>query len=350
MTRYDIKILGWIGLLLCPAAFAATPALETHEDRWYQVELILFKHLDDQDPKESEQWPDLTGAKLPADVLELSEIPPPPPATESAEALPATPSPAPVWQATSGTQTEAPGTEAPLPVAYEILPAEEYQLQSVYGSLKRSSRYRPLLHLAWRQITVGDEDTKPVLLYSGMTDALPVELYYPEAAAPGTEPGNENVAAATTEQDNMTTATGSTDELSAPPLLPATEEDTKIGPESPELLGTVRLSVARYLHLEADLIYRIPVAQAIAKPINDLDLWYERPYATLHDPQGPAYSLETWQAIQGFRMFESRRMRSKELHYLDNPFFGMVVLVTPYEPALTKEQQETPATQLRTLD
>jgi hypothetical protein len=27
-----------------------------------------------------------------------------------------------------------------------------------------------------------------------------------------------------------------------------------------------------------------------------------------------------------------RRMRSRELHYLDNPVLGMLVLITPYEP------------------
>ena len=34
-----------------------------------------------------------------------------------------------------------------------------------------------------------------------------------------------------------------------------------------------------------------------------------------------------------FRMQQSRRLRSKEVHYIDHPLFGLIVLITPYEPA-----------------
>ena len=62
--------------------------------------------------------------------------------------------------------------------------------------------------------------------------------------------------------------------------------------------GTIRLYVARYLHVEAHLIY-------------------ENPYAAN-------------QAL--FELRESRRMRSGELHYFDHPVFGALVRVTPYQP------------------
>jgi hypothetical protein len=122
----------------------------------------------------------------------------------------------------------------------------------------------------------------------------------------------------------------------------ATEEDTKIGPPNPQFVGTVTLSVERYLHLDADLVYRQPVTQKSAVPISDLELWYDRPYPTLHEPQGPAYRLDTWQAMRGFRLKESRRMRSTEIHYLDNPFMGLVVVITPVElPEPAEEIQKT---------
>ena len=35
---------------------------------------------------------------------------------------------------------------------------------------------------------------------------------------------------------------------------------------------------------------------------------------------------------------EQRRMRSNRLHYLDNPEFSMLILITPYEvPEITEE-------------
>lgn len=61
-----------------------------------------------------------------------------------------------------------------------------------------------------------------------------------------------------------------------------------------EIAGTLLLTRARFLHIWADLVY--------AKP----------------DGQGQIY-----------RMQDHRRMRSGELHYLDHPMFGLLILCTP---------------------
>jgi hypothetical protein len=73
------------------------------------------------------------------------------------------------------------------------------------------------------------------------------------------------------------------------------------------------VSRARYLHLWADLTYTTRIATA------------DNPTPTL----------------QRFRMKQHRRMRSGEIHYLDHPMFGVVVLATPYEPP--KPPAPTPA-------
>jgi hypothetical protein len=59
--------------------------------------------------------------------------------------------------------------------------------------------------------------------------------------------------------------------------------------------GTIRLVLSRYLHLETNLTYHREGDDAV------------------------------------YQMVESRRMRSKEYHYLDHPAFGVVALVTPVE-------------------
>ena len=66
--------------------------------------------------------------------------------------------------------------------------------------------------------------------------------------------------------------------------------------------GTVRLSRSRYLHLEADL---------------------------LHERETP---VDSPTEVTTFRLQDSRRMRSREIHYIDHPLIGLLVLVTPYEP------------------
>ena len=62
------------------------------------------------------------------------------------------------------------------------------------------------------------------------------------------------------------------------------------GPDS-DVFGTVQLSRSRFLHLDLDLLLR--------------------------DANG------------SYRFTNHRRMRSNELHYIDHPMFGVVVITTP---------------------
>jgi hypothetical protein len=93
----------------------------------------------------------------------------------------------------------------------------------------------------------------------------------------------------------------------------------------PILEGSVSLSLSRYLHLAVDLVYRkaLPISELPDKEKTLLDLFLisEQSYA-IHDEAG------RWQL---FRKEESRRMRSDELHYMDHPMFGILVLITPHE-------------------
>jgi hypothetical protein len=320
MGRYDIKIRCLTGLLALFWALPA-PAQEAAEaPRWYQVELIIFAQRDG-DPLDSERWPEIAGITLPANLRELSlPLPPeltPAPAETAAVA-------APVADAEA---TPPPAETPPLPEPFQILGEEAMQLNDMAAKIRRSRHFAPLLHIAWRQPTLDDEHARPILLYDGMTAPYSdEELDFLREQTLGTA------------GPPLPTPADLADYPSQP--VYASEEDAHMGPPAHRLVGTVRLSVARYLHLDADLIYRLPVTQKAAIPIPDLDLWYDHPYPTLHDPQGPAYVLKEWQALRGFRLEESRRMRSKEIHYLDNPFFGVVVLVTPVE--LPEPEPETP--------
>ena len=64
------------------------------------------------------------------------------------------------------------------------------------------------------------------------------------------------------------------------------------GPGSP-IYGTVTVSRGRYLHVDLDLVYQ--------------------------DDSGR------------FRFTSHRRMRSNEIHYMDHPMFGVLILITPLE-------------------
>lgn len=79
--------------------------------------------------------------------------------------------------------------------------------------------------------------------------------------------------------------------------------------------GTVRVAVERYLHLFLDLQLHLP--QTASAPEDELQVHQE--------PR--------------FKLVEQRRMRSRELHYFDNPRFGVLALITPYEAPVTAEPE-----------
>lgn len=94
--------------------------------------------------------------------------------------------------------------------------------------------------------------------------------------------------------------------------LPASEP----GADGAFVEGSASVGVGRYLHLHLDL----QLHEAAA-----------RTYATAAAGSGPVE----------YRLNEKRRMRSKELHYFDNPRFGVLALITPYRSAGSENDAES---------
>ena len=74
------------------------------------------------------------------------------------------------------------------------------------------------------------------------------------------------------------------------------------GGERPTVQGTVEVSLARYLRVDLDLLYIRPAS-------------------------GEATASEA--VPTRFRLLSERRMRSRELHYIDHPLFGVLVWIEP---------------------
>ncbi len=220
---------------------------------WYAVEVIVFARLEAPDAG-SERWPPDPGSPPIEGAIELLEP--------------------------LGDDLDPELAQGPL--AYQALPGSELRLGELWNRLRRSRGYRPLLHLGWVQPGVGAGEARPIHV------RLP-------AAGPGAAP-------------------------SAAPGVPGSAAEGVAGPAEPPpaplLEGTLRLYRSRYLHLEADLLYRPGTP-----------------------PEGVAGRV--------FRLTESRRMRSGRLHYLDHPLFGVLVearrLVRPEPPAPAPEPAAAPA-------
>jgi hypothetical protein len=216
------------------------------ELQWYTVEILVFR-LQDESGLYLERWPMNPG--LPDAALARSLV--------------------------AGTRAEPAQDNAPADGdAFVLLGNDQFSLEGVASALRRSGAYQPLLHVAWRQPGFAQAEAITVRLHSQLRNPYRTDETAVLRQAQG-------YGGFTTEQAPV---------LNRPSAV---------------LDGTIRLRRARYLHVDADLVYYRP--PAIAQGIGS----------------APEPSL--------FRLTESRRMRSSELHFLDHPMFGVLVEVRRHE-------------------
>ena len=93
--------------------------------------------------------------------------------------------------------------------------------------------------------------------------------------------------------------------------------------------GTLTLYLGRFLHVQANLVFRAP--QSAAEPAAELvPAPAEESAASRFGFQTNPLTLERFNLAERFRLDTERNaMRSGELHYIDHPRFGVLILVTP---------------------
>ena len=166
-----------------------------------------------------------------------------------------------------------------LKLSYKLLNSKEFRLSEHIEKLTEAKSKRVLLHTAWRQPGL-DKNT-----------AIPV-YFKREIPVP---PVTEEEASETSSIEQQ----------------PATTYPT-------ELEGILRVTLARYLHLEAELSLRDKLPETNS----------ENPFEVL-DSDTPVADMEK-QGIIHLKQ-KRRRIRSTELHYLDHPVLGILLLITPFE-------------------
>ncbi len=159
-----------IGTALLLLTLMLAPAAAISAESWYQVEMIVFTHKGAS--LNSEHWPDDPGRPNGRGAI-------------------------PLRHASGGTGPSAPKGGA----AYTLLDDTAFQLNDEYAKLRRSGRYEPVLHLAWKQPATRRSKTRPVALTSRRSAGRP-----------------------------------------------------------PRIEGVIRISKQRYLHADVDLILTRPVA------------------------------------------------------------------------------------------
>ena len=160
-------------------------------------------------------------------------------------------------------------------IEFEALPFQ--MLSGALGRLNRSSRYDVLYSRAWRLPDLPSHSATPVRILAG-------KRY-------------------------------TTDGRLAPPAIASASQFTSMADDALfEIDGRIKISLSKFLDVDADLLYRrnviLPDAEGL--PVNE---------------------------FRQFRLTEYRRMKSKTIHYLDHPMFGVIIGIDRYQPDSGEDEE-----------
>ena len=284
-----------LSTLLSAPATAQTKDSAESNDQWYQINLLVFQHLKGKtEGEETERWPHQVELAYPKNTTTFNGV-----------------SPDQINPLTGIRQN------------YSVLEGAESGFEHEKRRIRLSAGYKTLYYQQWQQ-----------KLGTGVTgDAIAIS-------------GGESYAG------------------------------------NRQLEGWVRFSQKRYLHLEVDLwihdyakanqqrgiqtslvprpvpkqsalfaqLFDFGISDSVDQPTNlgstESQPTIKKP--SLAESNGPFY-IRTPKRVITYVMQQKRRMKSKELHYLDHPLMGVIVEVIPMEPELTDKLDKDTAVWLRPI-
>jgi hypothetical protein len=213
--------------------------------------------------------------------------------------------------------------EAARELGYDLVATDQLRLLELVTRLINSKRYELLLHAAWRQPGLERERVLPVWIKGGriygneyMSIDSQIE-FIDNMAMPA---NGEDDAEPSLEIDEQT--------LESQELQMLEMQTMQAHDGLYELEGKITIVLSRYLHTFTDLVLRRPRLTADPTLEN-----------AATDAYLAAHAADT-HILNNHHLKEHRRMRSKNLHYIDSPEFGMLILITPYE--VVEGFEETP--------
>ena len=286
------------------AAALLAPALPAAAQEWYAVEVIVFEHRSDASAQD-ELWPPDPGHP---DLAHATRVLPP----------------------------TDPRTLRP----FEQLGPTALTMGGAWRTLNESSRYRPLVHVGWRQPGLDPEAMVPVRIDLASGERLSAEPLVIEApfAADGTTLSEADAfGAGAFEPDTFEPAPADAPLVDNPWLLAERlREEYPAQPVPEPLLGTVTLRLQRFLHIDVDLLLTSDEPLPLAEGEHDWLHERENILADLtfeliggDEARARLEALNARPRLQAYRLQAQRRVRTTELHYFDHPKFGVIVTVRP---------------------
>jgi len=231
--------------------FLFQPTLAEEDIRYYDIELVVFESLEETTDS-NEIWPTAKQLEMPENAAILGRK----------------------------FEGKVP-PEYNSSLLFNTLSVKDYQLKEEAENIKASEQHRLLLHTGWRQ--------------PGLPRKAAVTVYFNHAVS---------------EDD------GNTDTPVEPEITETIPEADSPTPETvANLEGLITIVLSRYLHLDAEMLYKKEANTGMVDMFDSSFLEDRREKESV------------------FYLKQNRRMRSKETHYIDHPKFSMLVRITPYEVA-----------------
>ncbi len=178
---------------------------------------------------------------------------------------------------------------------FKLLPGNAYRLTEDAKLLKESEKYRILLHTAWRQPGMTAETTLPIHLHK------------------------EYIVTQKTEETPVATATTDPDM----PAINLPAPDVTVTKSKAILDGYLKIVLSRYLHANFNLVYKTGLPLTSEPKVTIVNTNEDAEAEDLGKPIEPY--------IASYQLQQTRKMRSKEVHYIDHPTLGIVMLAWPYK-------------------
>ena len=213
---------------------------------------------------------------------------------------------------------------------YQVVPESELKLIDVAEKITKSSRYEILKHFAWRQPGLEKSQVLPVWIKAGRrfgNEFISIDDKIELSKANQAVDDVNNLDLLEGDQSNL----GDTNDAEETAVLPKARTSGLY-----EVEGEITVALSRYLHVYTNLVLR--------KPRRSLDSQVE----TAGSDPLLYENLANARILDNHRLKEHRRMRSKTLHYLDNPEFSMLILITEYKIPVASESAVIQAQDLAT--
>ena len=296
-----LKVLLLAALSLPGPGLAQSDEDGVVEIRLYDVELIIFKNL--QTPKSREFI-------LPVSSPNKDEL---------------------VFELTSETSVAAANK-----LQYELLESDQFRMMEVLSKLADSPRYEVLLHAAWRQPGVELKKVIPVWIKGGRIygeefTSIDNQIEFLENNSEVSKLDGNTTELLEFDDQNLEAM-----ELKLQQQLEQEQQAANSHNGLYELEGKITIALSRYLHTYVDLVLRRPRLSIDPKLSNPVEEQYLA-----------AHAADT-RILNNHQLKEHRRMRSKTLHYLDNPEFAMLILINRYE--VDEEETEAPLPETETVE